>query len=359
MSFQKATKEKSKLRLALFGPSGSGKTFTALRVATGMGGKIAVIDTEFGSASKYADRFNFDTVTLRIPNVDNYMTLIREAGNAGYGVLIIDSMSHGWQELLEQIDQIAKTKYKGNTWSAWNEGTPLQKDFVRTILACPCHIIATMRSKTEWSVQTGDNGKSRPVRVGLAPEQGKGIEYEFDMLMELSTDHTAEVIKDRTGKYQDKIIQKPGEEFGKELAAWLNDGASTAQAMNPAEQPAQAQPQSIVDQAVNQSTASAQQPAQQTPPAQPQNQAAAPVRQATPANQPKITLEQQSTIDAIADYFRVKAASETPGFIVSSERLKQVIITRYGKYPSTPTGASKVKAEIKLSDIIIPANQAA
>jgi hypothetical protein len=81
-----------------------------------------------------------------------------------------------------------------------------------------------MRSKTEWQTEQGNNGKSRPVRVGLAPEQGKGIEYEFDLLLEISTEHIANVIKDRTGKFQDKLIEKPGKEFGAQLVAWLSEG---------------------------------------------------------------------------------------------------------------------------------------
>ena len=81
-----------------------------------------------------------------------------------------------------------------------------------------------MRSKTEW--QTGSDGsKSKPVRVGLSPEQGKGIEYEFDILFEITPEHLANIIKDRTGKFQDRIIEKPGKEFGQELVAWLNEGA--------------------------------------------------------------------------------------------------------------------------------------
>lgn len=226
MTFTPAKKSQAKLRAALYGPSGSGKTFTALRMATGIGGRIAVIDTEYGSASKYADRFQFDTVRLTEPTVENYQNLIAEAGKAGYSVLIIDSMSHGWQELLDEMEKLTKsTKYAGNSFRAWGEITPKQKDFVQAILACPCHIIATMRSKTEWAIESDDRTKkTRPVRVGLAPEQGKGIEYEFDLLMVLSTDHTATIEKDRTGKYQDKTIEKPGEDFGRELAAWLSDG---------------------------------------------------------------------------------------------------------------------------------------
>lgn len=95
---------------------------------------------------------------------------------------------------------------------------------VETLLRFPGHLIATMRTKTEWTINLDSNGKSNPTRVGLAPEQGKGIEYEFDMLMEISPDHVINVIKDRTGKFQDQIIQEPDEEFGKEIIAWLDEG---------------------------------------------------------------------------------------------------------------------------------------
>lgn len=220
--FKKATKEQSKLRLAIFGPAGSGKTFTALRIAKGLGENIAVVDTERGSASKYSDRFSFDVAELRPPTIDNYIKFIEYASE--YDVLIIDSLSHGWQELLDEIDKLAKAKYKGNTWSAWSEGTPKQRKLVDAILNYDGHVIATMRSKTEWTTEASSNGKSRPIRVGLAPEQGKGIEYEFDMLLEMSTDHIGNVIKDRTGKFQDKLIEFPDEKFGSEIKAWLSEG---------------------------------------------------------------------------------------------------------------------------------------
>ena len=223
MSFVKATKKKAKLRLALFGASGSGKTYTALRIATGIGGKIAVIDSERGSASKYSDRFNFDVVELDEQRIENYIGYINEAEKSAYNVLIIDSMTHAWQELLQEVEKIAQAQFKGNTWSAWSKGTPKQKSLVDALLGFNGHIIATMRSKTEWVIEA-NNGKNKPVRVGLSPEQGKGIEYEFDLLIELTPEHFANVLKDRTGKYQDKTIEKPDEKFGKELSDWLNDG---------------------------------------------------------------------------------------------------------------------------------------
>lgn len=223
MQFRKATKERAKARVAVFGPSGAGKTFSALRIAGGLGGPIAVIDTERGTASKYSDRFAFDVLDLEQRAIEHYCEAIKAAADGGYSVLIIDSLSHGWQELLAEVDKIAMAKFKGNTFSAWSEGTPKQRQLVEAILSFSGHVIATMRSKTEWTSET-HNGRSRPVRVGLAPEQGKGIEYEFDLLIELSAEHVGTVIKDRSEKFQDQIIEKPGEEFGAALAEWLSDG---------------------------------------------------------------------------------------------------------------------------------------
>ena len=234
VQFQPATKAQAKLRAALFGPSGSGKTYSALRMATGIGGRIAVIDTERGSASKYADRFQFDACQLTDRTIEGYLAALQAAASAGYDVLIIDSLSHGWQELLQEVDRLAKARFGGNTWAAWSEGTPKQRRLIDALTDWPGHVIATIRSKTEWNQQTDEKtGRLRPVRIGLAPEQGKGIEYEFDLLLELSTDHVGTVLKDRTGKFQDRIIEKPDEAFGRELAAWLAEGAPVKQGPAP------------------------------------------------------------------------------------------------------------------------------
>ena len=227
MAFSKAVKSKAFLRCALFGPSGSGKTYSALAVATGiaeaLGTKIAVLDSERMSASKYGDRFDFDADELREQTIDECEVKIKEAAKEKYGVLIIDSLTHPWQQLQEEMEKVAKASFKGNYWAAWSKGTPKQRRFINALNSYPGHLIVTMRSKTEWET---DPENKKPIRIGLAPEQGKGIEYEFDMLIELSVDHIANIIKDRTGKFQDKIIEKPGLAFGADLVAWLMDGAA-------------------------------------------------------------------------------------------------------------------------------------
>ena len=150
--FQKAVKRNAKLRLSIQGPSGSGKTYTALSIATNLNaGKVAVVDTEHGSASKYADLFDFDVMELKAPyHPDNYVNAIAEAAKAGYGVVVLDSLTHAWKGeggILELVTEIAKRKYGGNAYAAWNDATPIQKRLIESIVGSSIHVIATMRSK--------------------------------------------------------------------------------------------------------------------------------------------------------------------------------------------------------------------
>lgn len=224
--FQKATRKQAKLRLALSGPSGSGKTTGALMIASGLGGKIAVLDTERGSASLYADQFDFDTVDLHPPfTPERYIEVVQAAEKAGYDILIIDSMSHEWNGAggcLELNEQLAKSKYRGNTWSAWNEITPRHKRFVDTLLESPLHIICTMRSKTE-TVQQEVNGKKVVQKVGMKSEQRDGMDYEFTTVLDVTVDgHVTLASKDRTRLFNDPFVISP--ETGEKLRDWLNSG---------------------------------------------------------------------------------------------------------------------------------------
>lgn len=255
--FQKAEKKKSYLRLALVGPSGSGKTYTALEIATGLaektGSRIAVIDTEHGSAQLYADLFDFDFAEIEAPySVKDYVKVINEAQKQGIQILVIDSSTHGWQYILDFVETLTQTKYKGNSFRAWSEGTPLYNEWVDAMLSFKGHIIVTMRAKTEYAIETV-NGKTTPQKIGMGAENRKGIEYEFTMLMEGTVDHYFTVTKDRTSKFQDQIIKLPSRELGYDLYEWLNQGGEfieykpvsrqTILDPGPRQQPVQNQPQ--------------------------------------------------------------------------------------------------------------------
>lgn len=225
--FKKAKRSLSKLRLAVQGPSGSGKTYGALMLAKGLGGKIAVIDTERGSASLYADLKGmpeFDVLNLDAPYTpEKYIEAIHAAENEGYDVLIVDSMTHEWDGqggCLELIDQIARAKYRGNTWSAWSELTPRHRRFVDAMLQSKCHIIATMRSKTETVQTENDKGKKVIQKLGMKAIQRDGMDYEFTVVFDLQADgHFATVSKDRTALFNDPIVLS--ESVGAKIADWL------------------------------------------------------------------------------------------------------------------------------------------
>lgn len=243
MQFTKATRKKARLRLALTGPSGSGKTMAALNIAKGLGGKVAVLDTEHGSASLYAEpitlpdgtRFEppeFDALELTAPySPERYIEAIKAAEAAGYDTLIIDSLTHEWSGsggCLEINDTVAQAKFRGNTWSAWNETTPRHRAFVDAMLQSPMHIIATGRSKTETAQTEGANGRKQVVKLGMKTEQRDGIEYEFTVVLDLvHNGHFAIASKDRTGLFAGGEPAAVSVETGKHLLAWLDSGEAT------------------------------------------------------------------------------------------------------------------------------------
>lgn len=227
--FSKASRKKAKLRLALAGVSGSGKTMGALLIAKGLGGKIAAIDTEKGSLSLYANVVGFDVCELSAPfSPEAYVQAIKFAEDAGYEILIIDSISHEWGGeggCLEINDKLADSKFKGNNWRAWSETTPRHNKFLESINKSSMHIIATVRSKMKTESVQGNNGKSQIVKVGLGAEQRDGIEYEFTTVLDISHQgHFAVASKDRTGLFSNKDPFVLNEKTGASLLEWLNSG---------------------------------------------------------------------------------------------------------------------------------------
>jgi len=241
MRFQKATRQKAKLRMALTGVSGAGKTLGALYVAYGITGdwdKIALIDTEHERARFYANRDDLKTgaflwAPLDPPySPDKYINLINEAAQAvgPDGVVIVDSLSHGWKNeggVLDIKDQIVKNNKGKNDFTAWNDAGRLQNRLINAILSVNCHTICTMRSKMEYVIDTNENGKSTPRKIGLAPVQREDTEYEFDIVLDIARNHNATASKDTTfldvdGYTEKGLILSPS--IGEELKKWLDSG---------------------------------------------------------------------------------------------------------------------------------------
>jgi len=235
--FHKAERKKGKLRLAIAGPAGSGKTYSALLIALGLGGRIAMIDTERGSGELYDHLGEYDVCTIHPPfEPRKYVEAIRAAEDLGYETIIIDSLSHAWVGqggLLDVHGHIADKT--GNSWSAWRQVTPKHNELVDAMLQSKCHIIATMRSKMEYA-QVEENGKKQVKKLGMSPIQRDGMEYEFTVFIDLDQQHTATTSKDRTTLFDGQYFV-PTVETGKTLLAWLENNGQAAPAAVAQEKP--------------------------------------------------------------------------------------------------------------------------
>jgi energy-coupling factor transporter ATP-binding protein EcfA2 len=239
--FQKATKHSAKLRLALAGPAGSGKTYTALSVACALaekyGGRVAVVDTEHGSASKYADLFDFDALELESFHPQRYIEAIDAATEAGYGVLVIDSLSHAWMGkdgALELVDRAAKRSQTGNSFGAWRDVTPLHNALVEAMIGSDLHLIVTLRSKQDYVQEKDEKGRTSIRKVGMAPVQRDGLEYEFDVYGDLDQDNNLMVGKTRCPSLAGQVIVKPGKQLATTLDKWLQGAPAPAREQAPA-----------------------------------------------------------------------------------------------------------------------------
>ena len=230
MQFVKATKAQARLRLGLVAQAGGGKTYSALAVATNLGKRVALIDTERGSASKYSDLFSFDVLQLESYSPQTYIDAIKVAEEAGYDVLVIDSLSHAWtgkDGALEMVDRVQAAGNK-NSYTAWRNVTPVHNALIDAMLNSKCHVIATMRAKTEYVLEPDIKGRQVPRKIGLAPVQREGMDFEFDVVGTLDDQHNLLISKTRCAALDGKTIEKPGKEFADTLKAWLSDGTPIA-----------------------------------------------------------------------------------------------------------------------------------
>jgi hypothetical protein len=224
LQLKKAQRKQVKLRLNLSAPSGAGKTMSALKIAKGLcndWSKVAVIDTENGSASLYSHLGDFNIIDLQPPfTPEKYIEAINICTLAGMEVIIIDSSTHEWNCLLEENELLAQASFRGNTWSAWSKTTPRHDRFVNAVLNCTSHVITCTRSKME-TIQEGGKVK----KVGMKDMQREGWEYELTVSLNIERDtHLATASKDRTNLFEGQLPFLITEETGKLIKQWCESG---------------------------------------------------------------------------------------------------------------------------------------
>lgn len=223
MELRQSERKRAKIKMALQGSAGSGKTYSSLQLAKGITNnnltKVAIIDSENGSADLYAHIGQYNVLSLTPPYTpEKYIEAIDVCLKAGMQVIILDSISQVWDELLDFHSKLA-----GNSFANWAKITPRQKAFVDKILQANAHIIATMRTKQDYVLQQKD-GKYVPEKVGLKAVQRDGVDYEFTLVFDINAKHFAVASKDRTNLFSGKpeFIINPN--TGKKILDWCNNG---------------------------------------------------------------------------------------------------------------------------------------
>ena len=224
MQLRQSERRQAKIKMALQGSAGSGKTYSSLLLAKGLTGgnlsKVAIIDTENGSADLYAHLGNYNVLSLQPPfTPQKYVEAIELCEKAGMEVIILDSISHCWDYLLDYHSSLA-----GNSFTNWAKIKPLEKLFIDKILQSNAHVIATMRTKQDYVLNQKD-GKYIPEKVGLKSVQRDGLDYEFTLVFDLDIKHFAVSSKDRTGLFMGKPEFTISENTGKKILNWCNSGA--------------------------------------------------------------------------------------------------------------------------------------
>jgi hypothetical protein len=218
MELQTAQRKKAKIKMAITGTSGSGKTYSSLLIAHGLAmdwEKVVVIDTENHSSHLYAHLGAYKVLNMEAPfSPESYIDAIDFSVAQGMEVVIIDSLSHEWEFLLDYHSNLP-----GNSFANWSKVTPRHQALIQKILQAPVHIIATMRSKSDY-VLTDKNGKMVPEKVGLKAIQRDGLDYEFTLVFDLDMKHLATATKDRTELFSSKPEFKISATTGQKISQW-------------------------------------------------------------------------------------------------------------------------------------------
>jgi len=243
--FQKAQRLEEWLKFLISGGSGAGKTLTALQVAChiaeaiGRRGRVAVIDSEDGSARLYshdsvidepfycsceqcakgkAIPLEFDVIDLRDHSPQEYCSKMRAAVDFGYAVLVIDSASHEWcgvNGCLEQVDALKGDGRGNKTNNAWNAVTKLHNEFLSDLRAIPIHLVATARTKPGRGDDAGQE-------IIIQRDKDGPFEYEFGFWASVnrSAPGTLHIEKSRSGHFQGEVWRKAGRFVAEQFMLW-------------------------------------------------------------------------------------------------------------------------------------------
>lgn len=224
MQLRKATRQKAKIRLGLSAVSGGGKTYGAILIAKGLSGdlsKVAIIDTENGSADLYAHLGDFNVLPLAAPYTpERYTEAIKACEKSGMEVIIIDSITHEWEGKGGCLDIVESL---GGKYQDWKKVTPRHGAFVQSMLQSSAHIITSVRRKQDYEM-TREGNKLVVEKAGLKEITRDGWEYDLTINLNIDQHHNASASKDRTELFMGRPDFVITEETGKLIKQWCESG---------------------------------------------------------------------------------------------------------------------------------------
>ncbi len=251
LEIRKAERTRIKVKIGMSGVYNSGKTKGALRLAYGLCGKkwdkIIVVSSEPNqSADIYANEFCDDTNQYSVIDLtqnkdyspEQYIRALRLAESGGFEVVILDTITHEWDDILDSVDRdnkAAEAQNKKLFGNGWLENGARHKAFLQAIMTSSCHVILTCRQDEEIVMVT-ENGKQRRKVVGMKDLTRKNWTYDlnFHFILEAET-HLATTNVDKSGMFINEKGVVPfliDESIGERIREWANIGVDVAAEKN-------------------------------------------------------------------------------------------------------------------------------
>lgn len=226
--FRQATRKQTPVRAAIYGVAGTDTMPAALVLARGIAGKdggVCVLDTSGGESELFADRFPFLVSICSDVSYAGVTKALQAVEIGERDVLVISDGTAPWRHLMDVVDR-AKTRGDSNAWAAAN---PAHKEWIDAVRSFRRNVVVVFRGEVT-SVVDSDNGHSRLQRIPTRPEQGKGIENEFPVLLRVEYGGEELVVeKDPRDGYKVEGTQQGLtiwnlQEWGAALGVWAATG---------------------------------------------------------------------------------------------------------------------------------------